>query len=98
MPTKNQKASRIWKSRCDAKFEYSMTLDEIYLSINATQWKRQNKKRRTCGTICSKHYSESKMRHLARVSFGSILLISLVTSLFAAPKKEYFTEDEIDLI
>jgi hypothetical protein len=37
------------------------------------------------------------MRHLAKVSFAVILAASLATSLPAA-KKEYFTEDEIDLI
>ena len=38
------------------------------------------------------------MRHLARVSFSLLLLLSPAPSMHAAPKKEYFTEDELDLI
>jgi hypothetical protein len=38
------------------------------------------------------------MRHLAKVSFSVLLAASLAASIFAAPKKEYFTEDELDLI
>jgi hypothetical protein len=38
------------------------------------------------------------MRHLARVSIISILACLAVTILFAAAKKDYFTEDELDLI
>lgn len=38
------------------------------------------------------------MRHLAKVSLLLLLAVSLVTPLFAAPKKEYLTEDELDLI
>jgi hypothetical protein len=38
------------------------------------------------------------MRHLAKVSFSLLLLFSLAPSIHAAPKKEYFTEDELDLI
>jgi len=37
------------------------------------------------------------MHHLAKVSLAFVLAASLATSLLAA-KKEYFTEDEIDLI
>ena len=37
------------------------------------------------------------MRRLVKASFSTILAASLAASLFAA-KKEYFTEDEIDLI
>ena len=38
------------------------------------------------------------MHHLAKVSFSLVLAASLASPLFAAAKKEYFTEDEIDLI
>jgi Xaa-Pro aminopeptidase len=37
------------------------------------------------------------MHHLAKVSLAAVLAFFLATSVFAA-KKEYFTEDEIDLI
>jgi len=38
------------------------------------------------------------MRHLAKVSLSLLLAVSLATPLPAAPKKEYLTEDELDLI
>ena len=38
------------------------------------------------------------MRHLAKVSLSLFLAVSLATPLLAAPKKEYLTEDELDLI
>ena len=38
------------------------------------------------------------MRHLTRHSLSLILALSLVATSYAAPKKEYFTEDELDLI
>ena len=38
------------------------------------------------------------MRHLAKVSLSLLLAVSLATPLLAAPKKEYLTEDELDLI
>jgi hypothetical protein len=38
------------------------------------------------------------MRHLAKVSLSLILACSLAASTQTAPKKEYFTEDELDLI
>jgi hypothetical protein len=38
------------------------------------------------------------MCHLAKVSCALILALSLVLSVTAAAKKEYFTEDELDLI
>jgi hypothetical protein len=38
------------------------------------------------------------MRHLTRVSLPIILTVCLTASLRSAPKKEYFTEDEIDLV
>ena len=38
------------------------------------------------------------MRHLVKVSLSLILVYSLGASTPAAPKKEYFTEDELDLI
>jgi hypothetical protein len=42
------------------------------------------------------------MRHLTKLSIGLILSLSLasffVAAAHAAPKKEYFTEDELDLI
>jgi hypothetical protein len=38
------------------------------------------------------------MRHLVKVSFSLLLLFSFAASTHAAPKKEYFTEDELDLI
>jgi hypothetical protein len=38
------------------------------------------------------------MRRLVKVSLSLILALSLATPLFAAAKKEYFTEDELDLI
>jgi hypothetical protein len=49
--------------------------------------------------ICSKLYSENKMRQPAKVSISIFaVLLALAASLLAAPKKEYFTEDELDLI
>src|SRR5689334_25012018 len=53
---------------------------------------------RTFATICSKPYSENKMRHLAKVSFSLAIAASVALSVLSAPKKEYFTEDELDLI
>jgi hypothetical protein len=38
------------------------------------------------------------MHHLVKVSFSLLLLCSFAASANAAPKKEYFTEDELDLI
>src|SRR5438874_9487665 len=38
------------------------------------------------------------MRRFAKVSLLLALTLSLATSLFAAAKNEYFTEDELDLI
>jgi len=38
------------------------------------------------------------MRPLAKVSLSFLLVLSLAAPLFAAAKKEYFTEDELDLI
>src|SRR5438128_3258309 len=38
------------------------------------------------------------MHRAAKVSVSLFILLSFVTSLLAAPKKEYFTEDELDLI
>jgi hypothetical protein len=38
------------------------------------------------------------MRHLVKVSCSLLLLFSLAAFTYAAPKKEYFTEDELDLI
>ncbi len=38
------------------------------------------------------------MRHLAKVSLSLFLAVSLAAPLLAAPKKEYLTEDELDLI
>ena len=38
------------------------------------------------------------MRHLVRVSLSLLLVYSIAASTQAAPKKEYFTEDELDLI
>jgi len=38
------------------------------------------------------------MHRAAKVSVSLFILLSFVTSLFAIPKKEYFTEDELDLI
>ena len=38
------------------------------------------------------------MRPLTKVSLSFLLTLSLAVSLFAAAKKEYFTEDELDLI
>src|SRR5262249_6598095 len=59
---------------------------------------KQSKKLRTCARTCSKRYSENKMPHLAKASLVLILAASLAASVSAAPKKDYFTEDEIDLI
>jgi len=53
-------------------------------------------------TTCSGLSSENRMRHLTKLSIGLILSLSLasffVAAAHAAPKKEYFTEDELDLI
>ena len=38
------------------------------------------------------------MRQAAKVSLSLFVLLSFATSLSALPKKEYFTEDELDLI
>jgi hypothetical protein len=38
------------------------------------------------------------MRPLTKVSLSFLLTLSLAASLFAAAKKEYFTDDELDLI
>jgi len=38
------------------------------------------------------------MRRAARVSITLLIVCSLAISLFAVPKKEYFTQDELDLI
>ena len=38
------------------------------------------------------------MHHLVKVSFSLLLLCSFAAFANAAPKKEYFTEDELDLI
>src|SRR5262252_9668422 len=38
------------------------------------------------------------MLHPTKVSCALILAATLAISLFAAPKKEYFTEDELDMI
>src|ERR1041385_43742 len=38
------------------------------------------------------------MRHLAKVSVGFALVLSLSLTARSLPKKEYFTEDELDLI
>ena len=38
------------------------------------------------------------MHHLAKVSFSLVLVCSLAASTYTAPKKEYFTDDELDLI
>lgn len=39
-----------------------------------------------------------KTMHLAKASFTAVLVAVLASSLFAAARQEYFTEDEIDLI
>src|SRR5262245_55227281 len=38
------------------------------------------------------------MYHLAKVSLSVVLVALLAIPLFSTPKKEYFTEDELDLI
>src|SRR5437016_14289461 len=38
------------------------------------------------------------MHRAAKVSLSLFVVLSFATSLFAIPKKEYFTEDELDLI
>src|SRR5260370_22108537 len=38
------------------------------------------------------------MHQAAKVNLSLFIVLSLTISLFAAPKKEYFTEDELDLI
>ena len=38
------------------------------------------------------------MHRAAKVSLSLFVLLSFAASLFAVPKKEYFTEDELDLI
>jgi hypothetical protein len=38
------------------------------------------------------------MHQAAKVSLSLALAAALATSLFAAPKNEYFTEDELDMI
>src|SRR5215475_2803270 len=43
-------------------------------------------------------YSENKMCRLVKVSLSVLLVTCLAIPLFAAAKKEYFTEDELDLI
>jgi hypothetical protein len=48
--------------------------------------------------ICSRLSSEKKMHQAAKVSLSLALAAALATALFAAPKNEYFTEDELDMI
>src|SRR5215510_12128247 len=43
-------------------------------------------------------YSENKMCRLAKVSLSFVLAACLALSVTAAAKKDYFTEDELDLI
>ncbi|PYS02777.1 MAG: hypothetical protein DMG15_20205 [Acidobacteria bacterium] len=38
------------------------------------------------------------MHRAGKVSLSLVIVLSFAASLFAAPKKEYFTEDELDLI
>ena len=38
------------------------------------------------------------MHRAAKVSLSVVIVLSFAASLFAAPKNEYFTEDELDLI
>src|SRR5436190_20643818 len=38
------------------------------------------------------------MRHLAKLNLSLILVLCLALSSYSAPKKDYFTEDELDLI
>ena len=38
------------------------------------------------------------MRRAGKVSLSLLIVLSFAASLFAAPKNEYFTEDELDLI
>src|ERR1700758_490598 len=38
------------------------------------------------------------MRHLVKANLFIFSVVSLTAVLYAAPKKEYFTEDELDLI
>jgi hypothetical protein len=48
--------------------------------------------------IFSRLSSEKKMHQAIKVSVSLALAAALATSLLAAPKNEYFTEDELDLI
>src|SRR5215467_12449795 len=97
MRTENRRGSRIWKSLFDGRFECWTILLTPSRSINGSPWKKPSKKRPICGKICSRRYSENKMHHLAKVSLV-LTLASLTASLLSAPKKDYFTEDELDLI
>lgn len=38
------------------------------------------------------------MRHLAKLNLSLLLVLCVALSSFSAPKKDYFTEDELDLI
>src|SRR5262245_15641266 len=66
-------------------------------SISATRSTKRNRRPPTSVKMSSEHYSEIKMRHLVKVSF-TILLIASLAGLGAAAKKEYLTEDELDMI
>src|SRR5436190_2070852 len=98
MPIGNPKDSKNSKSRSAGRFAYwTISLTES-ASISATQWKKPSKRPRISVKTSSGPSSENKMRHPAKVSLFVCVAVCLTASLFATPKKEYFTEDELDLI
>src|SRR5436190_23714851 len=60
---------------------------------------RLRRRRRVSAKTYSERYSVNKIHRLAKVSFIAVLIAAVCVSLFATQrKKEYFTEDELDLI
>src|SRR6266446_1585362 len=94
MPIASRKVSKNSKSRCDgrsASWTISRTASRLISAIRST---KRNKKLPISAKMFSRHYSENKMHRVAKVS----LAIFFICTLAPAQKREYFTEDELDLI
>src|SRR5262245_10543253 len=98
MRKEKPKDSRSWKWRCAVRFECWTIWPEASASISAIPLKRPNKRSPRFATTFSAPCSENTMCHLAKVSCALILALSLALSAGAAAKKDYFTDDELDLI
>src|SRR5712691_7813064 len=109
MPIASRKVSKISKSPCDARSGYWTISDAGLPSTSGSPWTKQGNRRQTFVMTYSKHCSENQMHRAARVSL-LLVIVSLLISVLAAAKaeaqarsrvaskKEYFTEDELDLI